>query len=658
MLGPSVEVYASKRAVESARAQNVFGAATISVKRIRRRFVSALVLVALVATLGVILLWPQPPVFSLSNSGGISVSQGGSGSNTINVILVSGSAQSVVLAACGLPSGAAAIFSPPSGNPTFAGNLTLTTSPSTPVGAYTITVTGTCGGLRQTTTFTLTVDAPPKWLQPNDTNVISFLDAKKYVGQNKTVEGTIVKTYRWDCPCSEEVLYLQFHDLSRGYFTAAISESGLRSFPFPPEAFYRGKDVRITGVIRLYDGDPEIAVRAPSQIEVAYRDFSYSKAGISSVVLLLDTRLEVAARITHNATIYFNGGCPFCLQYVETLEHAFRSASITDIRRYDYQANSTVFNTLSSLRQKLGVPEEFFGAVTTIIDGKYIFEGYFPIEVITSFLGLDPSVDRLISAQGLRPDTYRLLKDELTLECPSSRSIVDCLSSGAFLSVVETWTLVLVSGFVNGLNPCALLAFVYFVGVVSINRSRKEILMLGAPYVLSIYFLHLGMGIGLMRAVLLSGYIDIVSKAFGIVVILLAILGLKNAFRHDSAFPLKIPKSLISPIARRFSHSWIQKSTLGATLLFGGAVAVLEFPCTSGVYAAVIGMLSIQRANWMPYFLGYNLMFVVPLVILLILSCSIASSSSLREIVEKRKHLLRKVSSLFLLGVGILLLLR
>lgn len=269
--------------------------AIITVKERPRRIVSALVLVAGAAALAVMLLWQQPPVFSLSNSGEISASQGGSAANTINVTVVSGPTHSVILSASDLPSGTAAIFSPSSGNPPFASKLTLTMSPSTPTGSYTITVTGTCRGSRETTTFTLTVKASSKWLQPNNATVISYLDAKRYVGQNKTVEGTIVSTYKWDCPCSEGAVYLNFHDPSKGYFIAIISESDLRNFPFPPEILYRGKEVRITGIIGLYEGDPVIVVHTPSQIEVAYTGFSYSKGEVPPIAFFTNRRISIMA---------------------------------------------------------------------------------------------------------------------------------------------------------------------------------------------------------------------------------------------------------------------------------------------------------------------------------------------------------------------------
>jgi hypothetical protein len=98
----------------------------------------------------------SPPFdFSLSNSGGVTVTHGGSGSTRITVALTSGSTQAVILLCGGLPSGVSCSFSPQIGHPTFTSTLTIKTSSSTPRGSYTITVTS--GGVPHTTQFTLTI---------------------------------------------------------------------------------------------------------------------------------------------------------------------------------------------------------------------------------------------------------------------------------------------------------------------------------------------------------------------------------------------------------------------------------------------------------------------------------------------------------------------
>lgn len=94
-------------------------------------------------------------------------------------------------------------------------------------------------------------------------DVISWQDAAKYYGQHKTVEGTIVLT-----KCTPKVCFLNFHPDYKTYFTAVIFASDWSKFPANPDTFYEGKKVRVTGLIKEYQGKPEIILKQQGQIEV------------------------------------------------------------------------------------------------------------------------------------------------------------------------------------------------------------------------------------------------------------------------------------------------------------------------------------------------------------------------------------------------------
>ncbi|MCX4745639.1 glycosyl hydrolase family 8 [Kitasatospora sp. NBC_01287] len=96
--------------------------------------------------------------FSLSASPGAgSVAPGGTASTTVATAVSAGSAQSVALAAAGLPTGATASFSPASVTAGNSAALTLATGTGTPAGSYPITITGTAASGSHTATYTLTV---------------------------------------------------------------------------------------------------------------------------------------------------------------------------------------------------------------------------------------------------------------------------------------------------------------------------------------------------------------------------------------------------------------------------------------------------------------------------------------------------------------------
>ncbi|MBU7017003.1 MAG: hypothetical protein HXS44_05800 [Theionarchaea archaeon] len=61
--------------------------------------------------------------------------------------------------------------------------------------------------------------------------------------------------------------FLNF-DSNYQYFTAVIFASDFLGFPFIPEDFYLGKKVQIIGIIKEYNGSPEIIVKTPDQIRI------------------------------------------------------------------------------------------------------------------------------------------------------------------------------------------------------------------------------------------------------------------------------------------------------------------------------------------------------------------------------------------------------
>jgi hypothetical protein len=96
------------------------------------------------------------PDYSLSvTPSSQSVARGGTTSYTVTTTELNGFSGSVTLSVSGLPNRASGSFNP---NPaTTSSVLTIATSRPTHPGTYTLTITGTSGGLSHTTTATLQV---------------------------------------------------------------------------------------------------------------------------------------------------------------------------------------------------------------------------------------------------------------------------------------------------------------------------------------------------------------------------------------------------------------------------------------------------------------------------------------------------------------------
>jgi len=142
---------------------------------------------------------------SVSPSSG-SVVQGNWTNATIYVTLVSGSTQWVSLSLSGCPPDAICTRSPTGGNPTYTSRLNISTSLSTPNGTYTITITGTGGGLTRSATYTLTINSSTVCTRSNP--VVSISPTYGYGRAGQTLTYTITVTNKDSTACGESTFSL------------------------------------------------------------------------------------------------------------------------------------------------------------------------------------------------------------------------------------------------------------------------------------------------------------------------------------------------------------------------------------------------------------------------------------------------------------------
>lgn len=98
-----------------------------------------------------------------------------------------------------------------------------------------------------------------------DLDFIEPCNAGNYIGEEKTIEGEVVDTYRSDT----NTIFLNFENpYPNNCFTAVIFSSDILNFPDEPENYYYKKIVRISGEIKEYEGKPEIILEDVVQIEI------------------------------------------------------------------------------------------------------------------------------------------------------------------------------------------------------------------------------------------------------------------------------------------------------------------------------------------------------------------------------------------------------
>ncbi len=260
------------------------------------------------------------------------------------------------------------------------------------------------------------------------------------------------------------------------------------------------------------------------------------------------------------------------------------------IRSFDLANNASNQQLFQQFNKRYNVP---FSPVPSVFVGEMVLVNYENIE-----LHLDDVVVRVAQ----NPNSTAPVPTE-TISSPE-------ISGTTQLTI----PLVIVAGLVDGINPCAFAVLVFLlVSIMSIS-SKRRLLQVGLVYIGAIFIFYFLSGLGLFALVQVSGF----SRAFALVAAIVAFAAgaimIKDALYGGTGSWLVIPESKKGAITR-----YVKEATLPATFILGILVGMFELPCTGGIYLAIISLIS-QKMTIMagiPLLLLYNILFVVPLIIIL-----------------------------------------
>ena len=238
---------------------------------------------------------------------------------------------------------------------------------------------------------------------------------------------------------------------------------------------------------------------------------------------------------------------------------------------------------------------------------------------------------------------------------------------------ISFWAIV-AAGLVDGINPCAFAVIVFFISFLSVYKyDKKEIILVGSAYCGAVFIAYILIGLGLFNFLYKMSSFYYVMLCFKWLTIglcaLFFILSLYDFIvyqitKNAEKVVLQLGKGYkekIHKIIRYFLRDK-KKSAFRlfcAAIIVGFLVSLIEAVCTGQVYLPTIAVI-LKEANqnfWraMSYLLIYNLMFIVPLVIIFALSVLGYESKTFNDFL--RKHLGLTKLALCLLFLGLLILL-
>lgn len=183
-----------------------------------------------------------------------------------------------------------------------------------------------------------------------------------------------------------------------------------------------------------------------------------------------------------------------------------------------------------------------------------------------------------------------------------------------------SFPLITIAGLVDGINPCAIGMIVMLLGYLVVFAKKPErVIKIGLTYIVSIFITYLVIGLAFYSVVsqiqeVIS--VGIVNRVIGVILGVAALLMLKDVVWPDSPIHLRIPGA-----SKQKLMGLIEKVSLPATVVLGIAVTVLETPCSLPIYvgtATILANSGMALPLVVAYFLYYNLLFVLPLIVVLL----------------------------------------
>lgn len=383
---------------------------------------------------------------------------------------------------------------------------------------------------------------------------------------------------------------------------------------------------------------------------------------------------DIVPELAPGVTVYYNEACSDCSVYMaQVLFPTLDELGFSEPIAKDYLSSQKTREELNAVNSALGIPYELQSHLVTFVKGDtlLIFEGHVPSAVLRDALThLDhASFPRLLvyDESAMAPPSYKawafsgqpqtyeqsvplqvyLTWYEQSVGVPSGGS-----ASGALLS------LVLVSGFVDGLNPCAFAILLFFISFLYVIRETGlQVARMSTLYIYAIFVAYFLIGLGLLKAILFTEE-HFMARLGAVLVIGLGVLSLLPILHPKIPDFFHMPKR-----AWTVAKEKIKTATLTSAVFSGFLVGLCTFPCSGGIYVAMLGMLAAQSSygEGLLYLLLYNVMFVLPLIIIsggLVGATKILRRNVSRDLTAwERAHArqIRIASSMFMIALGFVL---
>ena len=222
---------------------------------------------------------------------------------------------------------------------------------------------------------------------------------------------------------------------------------------------------------------------------------------------------------------------------------------------------------------------------------------------------------------------------------------------------------VIVAGTIDGINPCAFTVLLLFITAMlatlqagdqqNISSVRARLLGMGGIYIAAVFLTYLALGVGLLKSLEFFTRQHVPARFGALFAILFGLWMLKDVFLPDVGWRLQAPGK-VTDIARASAR----KATVPALIVGGFLIGLCTVPCSGAVYLGVLSLLALQPTALLgySYLLLYNIVFILPLVVILIATSARPTLNRLAHWNVRHKQWVRLALGGGVVAMGLLIL--
>ena len=214
---------------------------------------------------------------------------------------------------------------------------------------------------------------------------------------------------------------------------------------------------------------------------------------------------------------------------------------------------------------------------------------------------------------------------------------------------------------VDAFNPCAFFVLLFLLSIMVNAKSKTRMLIVGGIFVFFsgfIYFLFMIAWLNIFTLLGAGSDGSLIILGAGILALIAGVINIKDYFFTKGEVTLSMSAKNRTGLIKRMgklTNASSMAAMIGGTVILAIVANAYELLCTAGfpmIYTSVLSMHDLSDIERYMYLVFYNLVYVIPLAIIVIV---FSATMGKRKLTEKEGQTLKLMSGIMMIGMGTML---